>query len=307
MSIAKTPKTHVIIAGVPKAATSSVFSYLSAHPEVCGSSVKETAFFEKHASGDLDEDRSTYLRFFRHGQQQAHILVEASSGYVTCDDQVLKAIRDTLPGVRLLFILRDPVERLYSYYHFQVAQLRIPASVTFESFISLCRKHSDQGGNPVQVKFNPIHLESLRAGRYGEHLNRFIRLFGKHRVKIQFYEDLAADPKGFMSQLSEWLCIDPVFYEAYPFRRVNVTFYSRIETLHNLAMWADRTLEHCLRQRPRIKRILVSCYKSLNQAKAGYPPMSPPVRRRLESYYAESADALRSLVPDEPWPSWLKT
>ena len=68
---------HLIIAGTAKAATSSLFDYLSAHPEVCGSRVKETYFFSQGYSGDTQRDRERYAAFFA-PETTARVLFEAS-------------------------------------------------------------------------------------------------------------------------------------------------------------------------------------------------------------------------------------
>ena len=47
---------NLIIAGTPKSGTSSIFTYLRAHPSVCGSKIKETAFFQKGYLGRINED-----------------------------------------------------------------------------------------------------------------------------------------------------------------------------------------------------------------------------------------------------------
>ncbi|OEU69188.1 MAG: hypothetical protein BA863_00110 [Desulfovibrio sp. S3730MH75] len=297
---------NFIIAGTAKAATSSVFSYLSAHPQVCGSSIKETAFFQRECTGSPEVDRIAYSRYFSHCNDANRIFMEASPGYLVCGDEVMQAIKAMLPDVRLLFILRNPVDRLYSYYNFQVEQFRIPRNITFGRFVDMCAQYDVRGEVAGYANLQKWHLVQLRTGRYAEYLSRYIELFGIERIKVMFFEHLKLDPRVFMRILSEFLQIYPSFYQSYEFHRVNVTFSAQLKVLHKLAIHVDTALEKHLRQRPRLKRALVTAYKFINRAKEGYRPMDRATMNRLERYYRKSNEKLRELIAGQgELPEWL--
>ena len=298
---------NVIIAGAAKAATSSVFSYLSAHPEVCGSSVKETAFFQKQCTGHLESDQENYADYFSHCKKREHIFVEASAGYMVCDDIVLEAILSTLKEVKIIFILRNPIDRLYSYYNFHVNQLRIPHDIDFESYVDMCQIYYRHGKAPEGSCFEERHLKALKQGRYAEYLPRFIATFGSANLNVLFFEDLKQNPRTFMRKLSSWLHIDPNFYNSYSFHRVNVNFSSKIKILHNFALRTNILLEKYLRQRPTVKKFLVTVYKYLNQAKEGYTPMSDITKDKLTAFYQDSNRQLVKILNKiDHYPDWLQ-
>jgi len=297
---------NFIIAGTAKAATSSVFSYLSAHPQVCGSSVKETAFFQREYTGSSEVDRIAYSRYFRHCNDSNRIFMEASPGYLVGGDEILEAIKAMLPDVKLLFIFRNPSNRLYSYYNFQVEQLRIPRNITFDRFVDMCFQYDFSGEVTDWANFEKWDLIQLRTGRYVEYLSRYIEMFGMERIKVMFFEHLKSDPYVFMRKLTEFLQIDPSFYQSYEFHRINVTFSARIKILHKLAISVDSALEKKLRQRPRLKRALVKAYKYINRAKEGYHPMDRTTMNRLERYYRKSNEKLRELIAGQgELPDWI--
>jgi len=117
---------NFLIAGTEKAGTTSVFVYLSQHPQVCASSRKETDFFRNEFSGDRQRDEAAYAGYFRKCTADQHILMEASPAYLGEADIVAPRIHALLPDAKLLFILREPIARLYSAYNFYVARLSIP-------------------------------------------------------------------------------------------------------------------------------------------------------------------------------------
>ena len=102
-----------VIAGTPKGGTSSLANWLSASPWTCPSFQKEINFFDRH----YDEGLKWYARFFhphygRAFNADVHIF-EATPGYIyhPLAPQRMAAL---LPTARVLFLLRDPVQRARS-------------------------------------------------------------------------------------------------------------------------------------------------------------------------------------------------
>jgi hypothetical protein len=298
---------HAIIAGTAKAATSSVFGYLSSHPEICGSSIKETAFFLNSYSGNHADAMKQYLKYFTHCKPDAKFFLEASPGYLAHGSVVAGRIRELIPDARLLFMLRDPVDRLYSYYHFHTTQLTgdFDTSLSFEEFVDLCMGFASGHAPISKTTMNVRHFRALEIGRYAEYLKEFFQLFPRERIHVLYYEHLNDDVRGSLSRLCAFLGVDHRFYDTYQFKRVNVTFSARIKPLHVLALAVNRSLERYLRQRPHIKSKLVDLYSQFNRKRAGYPPMPDPLRGRLLEFYRESNRALAALLDGEENASWV--
>ena len=103
---------NFVIGGTEKSGTTSVFDYLSAHPQVCASSIKETDFFRHGYTGDLAADARRYASYFEHCDSRSLVRLEASPGYLGEAATVAPRLRALVPEAKVLFILRDPVERL---------------------------------------------------------------------------------------------------------------------------------------------------------------------------------------------------
>jgi hypothetical protein len=284
---------NFIIAGTEKAGTTSVYTYLSQHPDVCASRRKETDYFRcdtfrDGAAGGVEE----YSRFFP-ARTSARIVMEASPGYLGEADIVAPRIRELVPDVRLLFILREPIDRLYSSYRFHRGRLNLPESLTFHGYLQACMAHADHVGvcgreSPTATahEIGEWYLNVLPYGRYVRYLRPYFDAFPRYNIKVAFYDDLCRDPRGFMAELSGFLEIDESFWSGVNLAPRNVTFFSRNRQLHRLAILANDRLEPILRPRPRLKSAVLRFYKQLNAAPAGNDGISDEDRELLEWYYA---------------------
>jgi len=300
-----TPRVaNFIIAGTEKAGTTSIFMYLGEHPQVCGSSTKETDFFRQEFSGDPVQDRRHYSSYFTRCKESVPVLMEASPGYLGEAASVVPRLSSLLPDVKLLFILRDPIERLYSSYNFHLGKLDISKDVKFEDYVEKCFSYDRSGVGADELGMDEWYLKTLRFGRYVDFLEPYFEAYPRDQIKVMFFEQLKSDVAGFMKELSAFLDIDGSFWDQYEFRKANVTFSGSNRLLHKAAMYINSKTEPFLRQRPNLKHVLVNFYKKINQAREGYDPMPVSVRNELEAYYRPWNQALGKLLGDEipvPW------
>ncbi len=299
---------NFIIGGTEKAGTTSVFSYLSAHPEVTGSKRKETDFFRK-SGGTIEE----YAEFFPQ-RPASRVVMEASPGYLGEGEVVAPRIRAMLPDAKLLFILRDPAARMLSSFKFHQARLNIPESLTFSRYLDLCLEYAGEvlaGRDPARTSqrlpLGDWYLKVLLFGCYARYLESYFEHFPAARISVTFYDDLKADPQAYMVRLSAFLGIDDSVWQSADLAPQNVTFSGRSRLLHRGAIWVNDTLEPVLRRAPRLKSAVTGLYKQLNQAQEGYEEMSEQDRSRLAGFYGPHNDQLRELLGTELPPGWQGT
>ena len=295
---------HLIIGGTIKAATSSLFTYISAHPEVCASKIKETWFFSTQYSGDAEQDRRKYLAYFTPGDEH-RVLFEASPEYLTYKENVAPRIRQMLPGARLLFLLRNPVDRLYSHFNFARGKLDLPQDLGFEKFIDYCEQFNRGETSPEESGIALKHLRALEIGNYHRFLANFYDSFSAAQIKVVFYDDFAADPLAKLAEICRFAGISPAFYQNFAMQKSNVAFASRNRFLHRVAMFFNRLLEPWLRRFPSLKHSLVRFYRLFNQDRRGFVPMTEETREKLNGYYAPANAELKKMLPDQPFPGWV--
>lgn len=289
----------VIIGGAPKTGTSSVFKYLSDHPDINPSKVKETGYF-------LDDNTpsfESYKQQFTFSDTDK-IFLEASTAYLGSSKNVSTKIREILSdNVNIIFILRNPIERLYSYFWYRKSISKGFEYNNFRAFISA----SIDFENGKYIPANRSHIYDLSAmsrGKYYDYLSPYIDLFGKEKIFILSYEDLLKSPFLFIENICQLIGLDNSFYKNYDFRRFNETMLFHSRYLHYFANTINSKYEVFLRKNDKIKSMLKTVYKKLNLRKVGYPEISEADRDLLAAYYEASIFNLSEHVDKSSFP-WV--
>ena len=283
-----------IIGGTEKAGTTSVFDWLSTHPQVSAASRKETDFFREQYTGDPATDAQLYAAYFEHCDPDRPIWMEASPAYLGEAERVASRIESLVPGVRMLFVLRDPVERLHSTFHFHRGKLNLPQELAFDEYVRRCLAYDSGDASAQELGLGTWYLRALRFGCYADFLDIYRGLLPRSHVKVMFFEDLQRDERGFMREVSRFLGIEAGWWDTYEFRPSNVTFSARLRGLHRLAMRTNALAEPLMRRYPAFKRSLVRAYKAFNQEREGYDEMPASTRAVLADYYGPTVRALAS-------------
>ena len=106
---------NCIIGGTGRAGTTSLFRYLSDHRDVCPASVKETQFFIQYVE-DPEQNLPVYESYFSHCSDEVPIRMEATPHYLQWAEKVAPYMSKIIPDVKLIFILRNPVDRMKTLY-----------------------------------------------------------------------------------------------------------------------------------------------------------------------------------------------
>jgi hypothetical protein len=121
------PWPNLFIVGAAKAGTTSLYHYLAQHPDIYMAPVKEPHFFSRiHPAPELEaffphvSDEADYLSLFANAHAET-VRGEASTSYLSHPD-VADAIWQKRPEAKIVIMLRDPVERAYSNYWYDVRE-----------------------------------------------------------------------------------------------------------------------------------------------------------------------------------------
>ena len=162
---------NLIIGGVHKGASTSLFSYLMDHPDICASTTKEIHHFTPLRYGGEISDLDSYKSFFSHCSLDAKYLLEASPSYLYGTDKIGSRLRSDLNMPKLIFILRNPTSRFISYYKHCEGKFLIPKNTSFIDFFDKNRFNLDQKDSD-----NPF-FRGLREGVYVDFLPYWINEF----------------------------------------------------------------------------------------------------------------------------------
>ena len=293
----------LVVAGVPKAGTGSLFAYLAQHPDVCASNLKETGYFnhynpQRH-TGPVPPIE-TYARHFAHAAGERYAL-EATPTYSYGGRPVIQAMRTVLGKPRIIISLRDPADRLWSAYTFQRSVGNNARIGSFEEYLQVLEQRHREGVQPVPRD----GLHGLRIGFYADYLGDWFDEFGDD-LRVVFLEDLKRDPRAVVASLCTWLGIDTGVVDSLDAEPRKVTQHPRSTLLAAAARTVKRRSERLLP--PSAQRGLRRAYAHLNSGGELTERFDPELRRHVQDIYRESNRATAELLVARGYhdlPGWL--
>ena len=279
---------NLLIAGVSKAGTTSLFRYLSQHPDICPATVKEVRYFQPLRYGEPMDPLESYLAHFAHCGAQRY-RTEATPGYFAGGDVVAAAVHDLLPTARMIVSFRDPVQRCWSWYRFVRSTARIPRDMGFAEYVDRCEQLHHEGLDGTRPN-QPFW--GLGGGCYDTWFDAWFQVFGD-RLRIEFFEDIVGEPRAVVEGLCDWLGIDRTVCAGFRYGVENRTVQYRKRWLQRAALVVNRRSERFFTRRPALKRALRGAYYAVNGDRSD-TRMDPAVRRRLETFYAPHNERLAS-------------
>lgn len=187
--------------GAPRSGTTQLYEGLRQHPEIFMSPVKEPLYFvsPRYHLTRVEQD-DAYQALFAEAGAARHV-GEASTLYLY-DPEAPARIRAALPDVRLIAILRHPVERAYSQYVFE-RLLQHETFPTFEQALAAEPERRRRGDSPF--------LYYVDVGRYAAQIRRYQALFPEDRLLWLLHDDLRQDQPGTFHRIFRFLDVDPTF------------------------------------------------------------------------------------------------
>ncbi|MBU0480053.1 MAG: sulfotransferase [Proteobacteria bacterium] len=292
---------NLLLGGPGRTGTTSLFAYLSSHPLVCGSQKKETGYFLNPLFNQPLAPIETYTKLFAGFTGQKYVL-EATPAYLLGGRKVADAIKKVLGDFRVVFILRDPVERYISgYWHIRSKVLQ-DESLTCDDYLTRSLGvtiESLQG-------FDDLHYAILVEGKYADYLEQWYEVAGEDSIYIMFYDDLVRDQPETLRELLAWLHLPPEgIAERMP--HSNKALQVRSSTMQQLARAIVKNGEPFLLRHPNLKRALSEIYYAVN-SKGKRETCPPRIRSYLEDYYREPNRRLGVLLREKntpQLPGWL--
>lgn len=223
---------NFLIIGAPRSGTTTLYEALRQHPEVYMSPVKEPWFAELtgdfgpwRGPGDRQPvtDWQSYGSLFA-GAREERAVGEASTLYLY-EPQAPERIARSLPGVRLIAVLRNPVDRAFSNFLEHVHEGREPL-MDFAAALRAEEERQARGWAPSWLYRG--------LGHYGRQIARFRAVFTANQMRVFLYEDLVRGSEQVFSEMYAFLGVDPEFRPDMP-RRLNPSGIPRNRLLHRLA------------------------------------------------------------------------
>ncbi len=214
----------VIIGGTQKSGTTSLYNYLSVHPQMIASSGKEVAFFDWkiHHGKDINWYKSCFKTI---GSRKNKLFFEATPNYIY-HPEVPGLVKQFAPDVKLIFTFREPVARAFSAWNMYKDFFNSGRSSRF-----LLRRLPNEP-NPIYTHLfenrnvfptfreaidieldlmknrGPSEPAILRKGLYAQQLKNWFPHFDKSNIHIIGFKDLVQQPEQTLNKITEFLHID---------------------------------------------------------------------------------------------------
>ncbi|MEL7197065.1 MAG: sulfotransferase [Pseudomonadota bacterium] len=255
-----------VIIGAAKSATTWLQIQLQADPAVYMPDPELHYFSREYAKGD-----DWYLSHFS-DEGLGKTVGEKSNSYLYEPDSAAR-LHSALPHVKLIAQLRNPVERAYSNY----CMLYRRGDVTPD----------------INAHLDPTMSENFRfhnAGKFADHLQKYVDLYGREKLLILFFEGVKQDPEGQMAKVRSHLGLPPC--DLAPVKRDKVKDKSAAMVSPGLRKnfgWLKPIV------RPFRGSSAFEAVRGSVASKVEYPPLNDELRERLNDYFAPSIDALEAM------------
>lgn len=276
---------NLIIAGVHKAGTTSLYSYLAKHPGICPSFKKEIGFFMPLMFDRNLPSIEEYGSYFEHCANESYRM-EASPSYFYGKERIAEAIKKELGDVKIIVILRDPTDRLISFFSRAISRSALPEDIEFRDYLTLSAEKQGSGQHDV-------YSRGVREGIYIDYIRPWQKVF-EDNLKIVFFDDLKRSAFDLTVEICEWLKLETSCFEPGDFTVENRTLQYRHRTLHRYVKDAYMKNEAFWRRNYKLKQRLRNIYNLLN-ADAG---------RKLQTIDEASISRLQAMY--EPYNRELK-
>jgi hypothetical protein len=265
---------NFLIIGAMKGGTTSLYRYLSDHPQIFMPSVKEPLFF----SSNWDRGLDWYERLFE-GAGQVAAIGEASTEYTAYPHipDVPMRVAKLLPEVRLVYIVRHPIERMLSEYHYNLVR-------------GLERDPSADKALLQDSTYYNVSCYALQIEQYLEH-------FSRDQLLVLKSEDLRRDRVRTLGRVYEFLGVDGTWQPTHLWEEFQTSSKKR----------SRRHVDNALRKVPGYRRLASLAPQSLKQVKYRLttrkappkPSLSEGARRELKDRLRDDVRRLRDHLGED--------
>ena len=300
-----------IIIGAAKAGTTSLYALLDRHPDIFMPTPKEPEFFardDRYADG-IDR----YAELFADAAPHQKV-GEASTIYSLAPffGQTAQRIKTHLPDVKLIYVMREPVSRAYSFYvqlikNYQNVTGDHNVHRTFEEFIAPERDATVAPRDKVLSSAND-HLPDdpelcLSGSDYVQQIDAYLAQFPREQILFLTFEAFVSDRIATLRRITDFIGVSPlpdsVFSQDGVTRNVSSDHFAALGgdiAARNMraragGVWTFRKLI------PQNLRRRLKAFLGRRRSRGGThvpAPMRSDTRHRLEARFAAGRDALEA-------------
>jgi hypothetical protein len=219
-----------IVIGVGRSGTTSLFNYLEQHPSIVSSAYDEIGFFDDNFRLGLTWYRSmfpTIIKKFQTKKTTKFFMTYEVTPWYIRRPWTARRIKKLFPNIKLIAVLRNPVDRTYSHYHLSK---RNNEKQDFETMIEEDMKNISKWRTKAKNDsyfLNEVQNSKLARGFYYEQLEQWFEIFDKDQILIIPGEMLGTQTKNTLQEVFRFLGLPE--YEIKNTDKVNVAKYEKMK------------------------------------------------------------------------------
>lgn len=194
---------NFLIIGAQKAATTSLHSYIDQHPDIYMSPKKEPFYFTHTGMNMPGNNMVTELEDYKmlfSGRTNEKIVGESSTTYLACP-WTPRLIHETIPEVKMVAILRNPIDRAWSQFKMHRRKGVNTFSNNFDEALAQFRVR-ERGDEKWETGY-------VEMGMYHKQLMRYYSYFKQEQIKLFLYDDILDNLSEVLTQIFDFLQVDP--------------------------------------------------------------------------------------------------
>lgn len=228
-------KVNTIIIGAGRSGTTTLYRMMEQHHDVCFSEIKEVHYF---SVPDLYKRGESYLHSFYKKHRKEPVLALADT-YLMIDHDGIKRLHEYNPEMKIIVILRNPVDRAWSSYNYSVNYGHHKAYGKFTDSIAIEKCIAEE----VDIaKRN--NLGHFYAGLYYLHLEKWLKVFRRDQLLILTTNELKTSQAEIAEKLFTFLEIPLVNNEL---EAANLQAVPRSKELESFLLNRDNKLRRVIR------------------------------------------------------------
>ncbi len=254
---------NFMVIGAEKSGTTWLKHVLREHPELFIPSEKELHYFD--VEDNFNKGLVWYSSFFEKSTKPFN--GEITPGYLTHAVKVAPRIKEAFPAIKLIAILRNPIDRAWSNYQMNLADGKVTQS--FESCID-------------------THHIIISKGNYKRQLLPYMEIFSSDQLLVLNYDDIK-DAGTLVNRIFKFLGVTENFVPAKLEEKIFTSRKSRFSLLNDAFRFSAQVLRamklNIVLQR--FKKDVKKWLKRVNTVPSSYSPMPTDLRIRLGEYYKD--------------------
>lgn len=287
------------IVGAPKCGTTALCKYLNRHPDIFIPQLKELHYFDtdlrtKKKANSLQAYRSLFA------EGAGKLCGEGSPTYLY-SKKAAKGIHDFNPDAKIIIMLREPAEMMYSFHSQHLFNGSSETVQDFEEALNL-ESERKQGRKIPARCVEPQILFYRDFASYFDQVKRYLDTFGSNNVKVILFEDFTQQTSKVFQEILEFLGIDPSFETDFAVKNSNKKVRNRfLQTLIKYPPSRVLSFGKYLIPLPQsARRSLLESIKNrvrkFNTQQVSRSPLTPHLKQRLRKEFEPEIMKLATLI-----------